>query len=202
MESEFYAFLDEVRILAQVGLEYTDDPYDQERYEQILTRVSDLYGQSIGLPPQEVRSRFAKEVGRVTPKISADAAVFNEKGHILLQQRADDGTWCLPGGYTEPNETPQETAVRETREETGLRVEVDTLVGVFTRKPGEFGPHGLVIHIYLCTATDGTLKLSREGEALQYWPLDAVSDWHKNHEQQARKAHAQWKKVNSGRSDI
>ncbi|MFC7232979.1 NUDIX hydrolase N-terminal domain-containing protein [Saliphagus sp. GCM10025308] len=192
MESDFYAFLDELRILAQVGLEYTDDPYDEERYEQILTRVSEFYGQSVNLPPEEVRSRFAEEVGRVTPKLSADAAVFNETGHVLLQKRADDGTWCLPGGYTEPNEAPHETAVRETREETGLSVEVDSLAGVFTRKPGEFGPHCLVIHVYLCTATGGTLEISREGEDLQYWALDTVPDWHKNHEQQARDAHAQW----------
>lgn len=192
MESEFYAFLDELRILAQVGLEHADDPYDRERYERILTRVSELYGRSVDLPPEEVRARFAEEVGYATPKLSADAAVFDADGRVLLQKRTDDGTWCLPGGYADPDESPRETAVRETREETGLRVEVDSLAGVFTRKPGEFGPHCLVIHVYLCSVTDGTLEVSREGDGLRYWALDAVPDWHKNHERQARDAHAQW----------
>ncbi|WP_433631054.1 NUDIX hydrolase N-terminal domain-containing protein [Halomicrococcus sp. NG-SE-24] len=193
MQSNFYSFLDELRILAQVGLEYADDPYDEERYERILTRVSELYGQSVELPPAEVRSRFATEVGRVTPKISADAAVFNESGQILLQKRADDGTWCLPGGYAEPNEAPHETAVRETKEETGLTVTAGDLVGVYTRKPGEFGPHCLVIHLYRCTIKRGTVEVSREGEDVQYWSLNTVPDWHKNHEQQARDAYTEWK---------
>jgi hypothetical protein len=35
-DDEFLAFLDELRIMAQVGLEYVDDPYDEERYERIL----------------------------------------------------------------------------------------------------------------------------------------------------------------------
>lgn len=194
MESDFYSFLDELRILAQVGLKYADDPYDEERYERILTRVSELYGRSVDVPPVEIRSRFAADVGRVTPKVSADAAVFNESGEILLQKRTDDETWCLPGGYAEPNEAPDETAVRETLEETGLSVETDSLVGVYTRKPGEFGPHCLVIHMYLCTASKGRVEVSREGKDVRYWSLDAVPNWHKNHEQQAYDAYEDWER--------
>ena len=195
MQSDFYSFLDELRILAQVGLQYADNPYDEERYERILTRVSEFYGRSVDLPPAEVRSRFTVEVGRVTPKVSADAAVFNESGQILLQKRADDGTWCLPAGYAEPNEALDETAVRETKEETGLNVASEDLVRVYTRKPGEFGPHCLVIHVYLCTIRGGTVEVSHEGESIRYWSLDAVPDWHKNHEQQARDAHDEWKRT-------
>lgn len=140
------ALLDELRVLAQNGLEHTDDPYDRERYERILTLTSEWYGRSVDLPPAEVRSRFAAEVGHVTPKVGADAAVFDADGRILLQRRADDGTWGLPGGFVDPDESPEETAVREAREETGLAVEPVELVDVYTRKPGEYGPHGLVIH--------------------------------------------------------
>jgi 8-oxo-dGTP pyrophosphatase MutT (NUDIX family) len=157
--------------------------------------VSELYGRSVALPPGEVRSRFATEVGRVTPKISANAAVFDESGRILLQQRSDDGTWCLPSGYAEPNEAPRETAVREVGEETRLSVESDELVDVYTRKPGEFGPHCLVIHVYLCTVHEGTIEVSHEGMDVRYWPLDTVPKWHKNHEWQARDAHEQWQRT-------
>ena len=112
------ALLDELRIVAQNGLEYADNPYDQERYERILELTAEWYGRSVDLPSTEVQARFAEEVGIITPKVSADAAVFDDDGRILLQLRADDTSWCLPGGYTKPNESPQETAVRETREET------------------------------------------------------------------------------------
>lgn len=189
---EFLSLLDELRIMAQVGLRYADDPYDQERYERILELVSEWYGRSVDLPPEEVRDRFVSEVGYVTPKVSGDAAVFDDSGRILLQLRADDDSWGLPGGYTDPNESPCETAVRETREETGLTVEPVDLVGVYTRKPGEYGPHCLVIHLYWCIVTEGALELSHEGEALRYWHVDDVPDWHKNHVLLARDAHDCW----------
>lgn len=188
MESEYYAVLDELRIVAQVGLAYADDPFDEARYDRILTRVSECYGRSVDLPPETVRSRFAEEVGHVTPKLGSDAAVFDDADRILLQKRVDDGTWGLPGGYVDPNESPQETAIRETREETGLVVTTDELVDVYTRKPGTYGPHGIVIHLYRCSVEDGTLEGSRENEAVDYWALDAVPSWHKNHERLARDA--------------
>lgn len=191
VDEEFLALLDELRIMAKVGLRYADDPYDEERYERMLELVSEWYWKSIDLPPEEVRDRFAAEVGYVTPKVSADAAVFDD-GRILLQRRTDDGTWCLPGGYTEPNESPRETAVRETREETGLAVEPVELVDIYTRAPGEYGPHGLVVHVYLCRRMGGELEVSHEGADVRYWPIEKVSAWHKNHDQSARDAYDRW----------
>lgn len=195
MGTDVTPLLDELRILAGTGLEYADDPYDAERYERILELVGEWYGRAVELPPAEVRSRFAEEVGHVTPKVSADAAVFDDAGRVLLQRRTDDGAWCLPGGYVEPNESPEEAAIRETREETGLDVEPVDLVGVYTRRPGEYGPHGLVVHVYLCTLAGGTVEVSREGEAVRYWSIDAVPEWHENHERPANDARDRWRDV-------
>ncbi|XVH33627.1 NUDIX hydrolase N-terminal domain-containing protein (plasmid) [Haloferacaceae archaeon DSL9] len=185
---DIHPLLDELRIVAKNGLAYADNPYDEERYERLLELTSEWYGRSVDLPPDDVRSRFAREVGHVTPKVSADAAVFDSDGRILLQRRADDGTWSLPGGYTDPNESPEETAVRETEEETGLLVDPVELVGVYTRCPGEYGPHCLVTHLYRCSTNGGKLSVSHEAEELRYWTIEAVSEWHKNHEQLARDA--------------
>ncbi|WP_458205037.1 NUDIX hydrolase N-terminal domain-containing protein [Haladaptatus sp. NG-SE-30] len=194
MDDDFQALLDELRIVAQVGLKYADDPYDEKRYERILTLVSEWYGRSVDLPPEDVRARFAEEVGYVTPKVSADAAIFDDEGRILLQLRADDDTWCLPCGYSDPNESPRETAIRETREETGLVVESDELVQINTRKPGEYGPHCLVVHVYLCTVTGGEIEVSHEGTDVRYWHIEDVPVWHKDHEETARAAYDHWQR--------
>ena len=128
---ELFRLLDELRILAENGRRYADDPYDEERYERVLKLVDEWYGHTVDRPPEAVREQFAEELGHVTPKVGADAALLNEDGRVLLQLRADDRTWGLPGGYVEPNESPAETAVRETVEETGLSVDVRQLIGVF-----------------------------------------------------------------------
>ena len=192
MDENLFSLLDELRVMAQVGLRYADDPYNVERYERILALVSEWYGRSVSLPAEEVRERFAREVGYVTAKVSANAAVFDEAGRPLLQLRANDGFWGLPGGFTEPNESPRETAVRETKEETGLTVELTDLVGIYTRKPGQYGPHSTVIHLHSCVVTGGDLEASYESEALRYRRVEDVTEWHKNHECLALDAADYW----------
>lgn len=100
--------------------------------------------------------------------------MFNESGQIPLQKRADDGAQCLSGRYVKPNEAPHETAVRETKEEARLTVAAGDLVGVYTRKPGEFGSHCLVIYLYRCTGKHGTVEVSRKGEDVQYKSLNPI----------------------------
>ena len=59
-----------------------------------------------------------------------------EAGHILLTQREDFEAWCLPGGHVENGESAAQAAVREVREETGLEVELTSLVGIYFRSAG------------------------------------------------------------------
>ena len=53
-------------------------------------------------------------------------------GRILLVRRCDCGKWGLPGGLLEFGETLDQTAVRETKEETGLDVRINELWGVYS----------------------------------------------------------------------
>lgn len=66
---------------------------------------------------------------------AAVVIVTNEQGEILLIKRTDNGNHALPGGGLDLGESLPETAVRETREETGLEVEITGLVGIYTN-PG------------------------------------------------------------------
>ncbi|MFG3099200.1 NUDIX domain-containing protein [Streptomyces sp. NPDC048182] len=63
---------------------------------------------------------------------AASVIVVDADGRVLLQRRVDNGKWALPGGRMEIGETLPGCAVRETREETGLDVEVLGLVGTYT----------------------------------------------------------------------
>lgn len=72
----------------------------------------------------------APEANSVVP--SANVVVMDDEGRILIIKRTDNGNHALPGGGLDLGESLPQTAVRETREETGLDVEITGLVGIYT----------------------------------------------------------------------
>lgn len=70
----------------------------------------------------------------INPKVAAGALVEDD-GRVVLVRRGvepERGAWALPSGFAEYDETIEETAIRETREETGLDIELDALLGVYS----------------------------------------------------------------------
>ncbi len=190
---DIFLLLDAIQTIARNGLNYAANPYDRERYEQLMALTTQTYGDLLAVPAATIRENFARETGYITPKVGADAAIFNEQGQILLMERADGSGWCLPCGFVDANETPAEGIVREVREETGLEIKVTGLVGVFTRKAGASnGPHTTIGVVHLCEVLTGELRLSHEGSDLRYWPIDDVPYWHPSHERHARASYAFW----------
>ena len=64
-------------------------------------------------------------------KPSAAAFVVHD-GKVLLTRRSDNGNWTMPSGAMDPGESLSATAVRETLEETGIRVKLTDVVGIYT----------------------------------------------------------------------
>jgi ADP-ribose pyrophosphatase YjhB (NUDIX family) len=58
--------------------------------------------------------------------------IITKEDKILLQHRMDEDNWCIPGGVMEIGETFEETAIRETLEETGLVVKNLQLFGLYS----------------------------------------------------------------------
>ena len=191
---DIFALLDEIQTIARNGLHYSQNLYDRERYERLLALATQTYGDVLAVSEDAVRLRLLQELGHITPKVGSDAAIFNDQGEILLMDRTDGSGWCLPCGWVEPNERPIDAAIREVREETGLEVEFQQFVGVFTRMPGETtGPHTMMAVVHVCRVVGGELTLSHEGLELRYWAIDNVPRWHTTHERYARAAYTMWK---------
>jgi ADP-ribose pyrophosphatase YjhB (NUDIX family) len=70
-------------------------------------------------------------VGHELLQLPSVAALCRDgSGRILLVKQADSGKWSTPGGAIEPDETPEEAAIREVQEETGLAIVVNGLRAV------------------------------------------------------------------------
>lgn len=82
-------------------------------------------------------------------------------GAVLLVRRAIDpwrGSWDIPGGFCDADEHPEQTVVREVREEVGLNVTVTRLLGIwidaYGSGTGSAPPDVTMNCYYLATATD------------------------------------------------
>jgi ADP-ribose pyrophosphatase YjhB (NUDIX family) len=197
--TDLFTLLEELQSIARTGLNYSTDPYARAHYERLLELATLHYGRALDLPAFDVRGRLRGELGSITPKVGADAAIFDDDGRILLVERADDRAWGLPAGWVEPNEAPIDTVVREAREEIGLEIEPVELADVMFRPASaEYGPHAVVSIVYLCKVVGGDIALSHEVLAARYWQIDDVPIWHKDHRKFAVAAHAVWTSRRSG----
>jgi ADP-ribose pyrophosphatase YjhB (NUDIX family) len=195
---DVFALLDEVQAIARTGLHFSEDPFDRERYTKLLDTAQRQYAAHTTVDDSVIRARFDAEIGYVTAKVGVDAAVFDDQDRILLARRVDDDKWGLIAGWVDPNESPEQTAVRELAEEVGVQARVDRLVGVFFREArAGLHPHGTVSIVYLCSITGGRPKPQpHEIRELAWRVVDDVhvDEWHHHHELLARAAlEAHWR---------
>ena len=95
----------------------------------------------------------------ITPLLTCDAVILDPVMGVVLVRRRNppfEGCWALPGGFVEVGESCEAACRRETEEETGLAVEIVSLVGVYSDPARD--PRGHTVSaIYLCRAVGGTL---------------------------------------------
>ncbi len=122
---------------------------------------------------------------RMPDRITAvtNGVIFDDQGRVLLQKRADNGFWGLPGGMIDIGETVEQGAIREVLEETGLHVTLKRLVGIYSDPkahcvmiyPGDVIVQGVTI-TFECQVRAGELKISEESTDIGYFPVDALPE--------------------------
>jgi len=164
----------ELQAIAQSGLHYTKDCFDQERFERIREISAEIISRQSEMPVEKVKDLFCCETGYQTPKIDTRAAIF-KNNRILLVKEAD-GRWSLPGGWVDVDLSVKENIIKEVREEAGLDVEVDKVIAVQDREK-----HNLPIYAYKickifiqCSVIGGSFKANNETTDSRYFSLEEL----------------------------
>ena len=107
-------------------------------------------------------------------------AVIVQNHSVLLIRRGQPpllGEWSLPGGVLECGETLREAVVREAREETGLVVETDEMLGVYERlirgDEGRVRYHYVLID-FLCRPVGGDLNAGSDAADVRWFTRDEL----------------------------
>lgn len=121
---------------------------------------------------------FGPRLGREGQlRVGCSAMIFDEgREKVLLTRRTDNGRWCLPGGGMESGESAAEACAREVWEETGLKVRVTRLIGVYSN-PDQLIVYNdgnkvfMVVMSFEAEIIEGEIGLSDETTAFGYFSL-------------------------------
>ncbi|WP_433601852.1 NUDIX domain-containing protein [Nocardia sp. CA-135953] len=106
---------------------------------------------------------------------------MDDHGAILMQRRSDSGNWSLPGGIMEIGETLEQCVIRETKEETGLDIDVTGLLGIYTDPEhiieyadGEIRQEFNIT--FYGRVTGGRITVSNESTEVRFLSLDELAE--------------------------
>ncbi len=108
------------------------------------------------------------------------ALIFDEQGRILLQLRSDTNSWGIPGGFMELDESIEDTARRETMEETGIKLGELNFYGIYSgRDFHKTFPNGdqaaLVQILFTCRDYSGDIHFNdRETLDAQFFSFEEL----------------------------
>lgn len=164
----------ELQSIAQAGLHYTKDKYDEERFERIREISAEMISYKTEIPIEKVKDLFCNEKGYQTPKLDSRAAIFKDNKILLVQE--NNGTWSLPGGWVDVDVSVKENVIKEVKEEAGLDVTADYIIAVQDRDK-----HNLPIYAYkickifiFCTVIGGEFQTNIETIDSKYFGLDEL----------------------------
>lgn len=109
--------------------------------------------------------------------LNSAGAVIVREGKILFQRRTDNGRWGLIGGLLEMNETYEQAALREIREETGLEVKLDSFLGIFHNHHMVWS-NGDEAHVlsamFTASIVSGEPRIDAESHELRFFGRDEI----------------------------
>lgn len=172
-----------IKSIADVGLLFTENDYDKDRYHELINISFELMEQLSNEPLENIKGAFKDIVEYPTPNVDVRGVVLNEKQQVLLVKERLDGKWTIPGGWAEIGLSPKENIVKEMKEETGLTVNAERLLAVFDKKCHPHPPQSHYVYklVFYCNIIGSTeLKPEYEITDIGYFDLDNLPELSKD----------------------
>lgn len=176
MNDKYIDFAIRIQSIAQAGLQFGKDKYDIERYEELRRISAEMIAAKTQISVDRVYDLFCNETGYQTPKIDTRGAVFVD-GKILLVHE-NNGTWALPGGWCDVDQSIASNTVKEIKEETGLIVSAEKLIAVqdWRQHNATNYAYGVMKAFVLCNYESGAFERNIETTEIAYFGRDEVPD--------------------------
>ena len=174
MNDKWIEFAIRIQSIAQAGLQYGKDKFDLERYEELREIAAEMMAAKTDIPTEKIYDLFCNETGYQTPKVDTRAAIF-VNGEILLVHE-NNGTWSLPGGWCDVDQSVASNTEKEVREETGLIVDSEKIIAVqdWRRHNVRNYAYGVIKIFVLCKYLGGEFKKNMETTEIGYFNRENI----------------------------
>lgn len=177
MEHKFLEIAQKIQSIAQIGLTYTNNPYDEERYAELRKISFEMMSLLSNTHIEKIHDLFEHEKGYQTPKVDVRGIIFRGDKILLVQEKSDN-RWTPPGGWAEIGLTPYENVCKEIREEAGLETKPVRLLAAMDKKchahpPTPWYSYKLFI---LCEETGGKLEAGMETLNAQFFGINELPE--------------------------
>lgn len=176
MNDKWLDFAIRIQSIAQAGLQYGKDPYDKERYEELRRIAAEMISEKTDLSVEKVYGLFCNETGYQTPKVDTRAAVFVDDKILLVHE--NNGTWSLPGGWCDVDQSIASNTEKEVKEEAGFTVKAEKLIAVQDwRKHNVTNyAYGVVKAFVMCRYESGNFEENIETTEIAFFGKDEIPD--------------------------
>jgi len=170
--------LKRLNALADIGLLYSKNEYDNERYAEIKNIALRLLQTISDHEIAQLKTTFPAAADYPTAKVDIRGLVLSPDKKILLVKESADGKWSLPGGWADIGCSPKEVIVKEVKEETGLDIVPQRLLAVFDKRMHAHPPQPFYVYklVFLCEAVSAVITKGFDVLDVQYFTTDALPE--------------------------
>ncbi|CAA9528554.1 MAG: hypothetical protein AVDCRST_MAG96-3397 [uncultured Segetibacter sp.] len=162
-----------LKTIADIGLLYSKNNYDKERYTELQEISFKLLSHTTGNDIEALKFSFPAAADYPTAKVDIRGLVLSPEKKVLLVKESIDGKWSLPGGWADIGCSPKETVVKEFKEETGLEVTAKALLAVFDKRFHDHPPQPFYVYkmVFYCEPTSFELTKGFDVLDVQYFAI-------------------------------
>lgn len=180
-QPSWFDWAQRLQAIAQIGLTYSKDPFDLERFAQVREIAAEIMAAGASdMTIDAIRGIFAEQAGYATPKVDVRGVVFHEDKVLLVREERDQRRWTLPGGWADEGEPPALATEREVWEEAGYRVKAAKLLALYDRNTQGHPPIAFSVYkvFFLCDLLDThqDLQPNVETQETGWFSEDALPD--------------------------
>ena len=173
-QEELLNFAKRLKSISDIGMLYSKDEYDRERYHEIMEiSYALMQGATTAAELSSLKDLFLVNKEYPTAKVDIRALIIKD-GTVLLVKESTDNKWSLPGGWADIGYSPKEVLIKECKEETGLEVIPQKLLAIFDKRFHPHPPQPFYVYkmIFHCKAISTVISKGFDVLDVQYFDIN------------------------------